>query len=117
MITIRPDQFKALQQAALEVFVRRKTDHLVHTFPVDCENIEEADLRARVRGGIRRAREYGITSQYDVSRFVDLELQLGEGFDSRLDWASDILQSDKHSPSERVNRLVGHQGAGENGGG
>lgn len=105
MITIRPSQIEALDQLARRRFVVRKVAHLRRTFPDDCRAETDEALEARVLEGIRRAATHDLTSERDVSDFIDLDTILEPRFDRTLEWVQEILLETGTPPTERLARV------------
>lgn len=100
------DQFDRLAQGALGAFVRRLRGHVRACFPQQCEELTDPQLDAICLDGVRRAEEYGIRSQREVCKFVDLMFVLGSDFDHRAAWVATALRDTGVAADERVTRLV-----------
>jgi len=74
MLTIRDEQMTALGTARLEAFVRQLRDTLVARLPERGVSLEPVQLDAEIRKGIAHARQFHITREADVARFVELVL-------------------------------------------
>jgi hypothetical protein len=82
--------------------------HLKGVFPGQCRRRGEASLRASVRAGIAAGRSYGLTDDYDVSRYVDLMFLWSDDFDTspRTAWAQSILSDEGLPPGEKLDVLM-----------
>lgn len=80
---IRPEQMKALNEAAGRRFENEMTGHLFRLFPSLSGRIGETGLRAVIRHGTRRARDYGILRERDVGRYIAVMMMFGIDFDKR----------------------------------
>ena len=91
----------------LNSFECRVFAHLTRVFPLPCKDLGEEAVRKRVRAGIASAAGYGITSEYDVVRYVDLMFILAEDFDKapNLSWAARILTAEQLHPKEKMDGL------------
>ena len=108
MWTIRQEQMKKFETAAVRSFEQRLLAHLREVFPAQYSQLGEPGVRELIRYGMQRAAFYGIRSEKDVSRYISLMLTLGRDFDSdaHLSWASDILRNPQVTdPSEKVDLL------------
>jgi len=106
MMTVRNAQMKVLAVAARQVFERRASDHLASFFPDLPECADRRQLLARVRRGVEEARLYGIESERDLLRWLNVAAALGEDFaeNPRYPWAARVLSSPL-SPSSKMERL------------
>ncbi|MGH9903083.1 MAG: hypothetical protein ACRD68_14850 [Pyrinomonadaceae bacterium] len=105
MLVIRQEQMNVFSLHMLEGFVGRVAAHLREWFPGQCDVLDEPALREVVRGGVRRAGQYGIRTEFDVWRFVDLMFFYGRDFDAEFPAAVAILADDDLGGNEKVNRL------------
>ncbi|NVJ00129.1 hypothetical protein HV824_18635 [Myxococcus sp. AM009] len=66
-----------------------------------------SDLHKFVEDGIARGRRYGLTSERDLARFVNVQFALGAEFDAdpRHAWAADVLKASGVPASTRVDQL------------
>ena len=91
--------------------------HLNETFPEKCEALGDAKIRETVKYGIQRSASYGITSEGDVRKYIDLMLMFGLDFDQdpQLPWGlCDPRQSGNNKPDHKnQSPLQGTEEAGE----
>jgi Domain of unknown function (DUF4123) len=101
-LTIRAPQVSAFSQAAIQRFEDWMILHLRQFFPQQCDSLREAQLRELVAYGRERAARHKITSERDVSKFIDLMLVFGRDFDvdKRIPWAGRILANRKTARSK-----------------
>jgi len=106
-VRIRSEQLGALSQAASESFESRMAAHLRKYFPADCAQMGDEGLHDTIRQGIGRAADHGISTEYDVARFIDLMFILCRDFDTNPNtpWAADTLADEALGPSEKMDRL------------
>ena len=101
---IRREQVEVLKLQARKEFVNRTADHLKACF---CENpitTSAAELRKFIEEGIGAGGRYGISSEYDVRRFIELQMEYGAGFHQRP-WAAKVLNEPSLGASARMDRL------------
>jgi hypothetical protein len=105
-IVIRNAQAQVLAAAPRRAFEQRAADHLARFFPHLPEGAVGRLLLARARRGIQEASLYGIESERDLLRWLNVAAALGEDFaqNPKYPWAARILASPL-SPSSRVERL------------
>ncbi len=108
MLHIRNEQLEAL---ALDLYARFDDDACAHVkryFPAQCEILSEAALLQLVRGNLRRARGFGLFSQYDLLRYLNLTFTLGNDFEQQAScaWALPFLQATDQSPTSRMDQLM-----------
>ena len=107
MLRLRSGQIEALDAAVRAAFHRRAIAHLRAAFPGH-ETLRDTDrATATVDAAMERAADYGITSERDVVRFIDLEFALGTDFPDRdpTAWVRNVLEAPRQSPAERMNRI------------
>jgi hypothetical protein len=83
-VQIRKEQLGALAQAQLSRFSARMLVHIREFFPGVCASFGEEKLLLLVRNGIERGKHYGITSERDVCKLIDLMLILGQDMDHKF---------------------------------
>ena len=95
VLTIRNEQLKALGRNRRSSFIERAADHLERFFPHLPESGDRKLLADRVRRGIEEAASYGLTSERDLIRWLNVGAALGEDFagDPKYPWARRILES------------------------
>jgi hypothetical protein len=87
--------------------------YLTRTLPETCAEWGDQRLREEIGYGLTRAADYGITSERDTARYLELALLLGRDFDTSptLPWARPILLDRASSAENRLRRLrvMAHQ--------
>ncbi len=105
---IRTEQYERLAQASLQNFESRAAAHLREFFPEQCSSLGQEGLWRAIAYGLQRAHEYGIRTECDVCRYLDLMFGLGPDFDRdpKLLWAQEILRrKDSGEPAARLTQL------------
>src|SRR5215472_3275189 len=107
MLTIRALQLDVLSEPQIKRFEDRMLSHLRNSFPQQSELLGELRLREMIRQGVKRAGVYGITTERDVCKYVDLMMVWGTDFDQdqKLPWAGQILRT-CNNPSVKTTVLV-----------
>jgi len=107
MLTIRKSQNAALAEAMGRRFENKVFVHLNKFWPEQCRSQGGVAVRETIRSGQGRANEYGMKTENDVARYVDLMYSLGHDFDSdpALPWVPEILNDNEISPTVRMDRL------------
>ncbi len=109
MIAIRPAQFETFQKAAADAFLDRGVKHVREHLADAGKSLSDDALRERFRNGIERAKRYGLTAEWDVVRFVDASLLLGDpAFDEnpKLGWPRQLLTSPLLAPADKADWLL-----------
>jgi hypothetical protein len=90
---IRSEQMAFFSNASLKTFEDRVLPHLNKCFPAQCAALGEPELRSTIQYGITRAASYGITTEREVCKYIDLMVVFGRDFDRdpTLPWVSAIL--------------------------
>jgi len=81
MLTIRSEQLRAFQQQAEKTFATSVVSQLRTRHAEAIKDVPEDSLPRLVEHGIRRAREYGLTWQNNLSSFVTLMFEVSPEFD------------------------------------
>lgn len=108
MLTIRKEQMAVFGEPAINDFVKRTVVHLNERFPDNCGAMGEPKVCETVKYGIQRSASYGITTEGDVRRYIELMVRFGADFDQdpELPWASSILNNQALiNPTTKVERL------------
>ncbi len=82
--------------------------HLNKHFPKNCAALGEAGVREAIGAGIASAKKYGIVSERDVCKYINLMFAFGRDFDvdPKLPWAAQILRTRVYeSPGDRMRAL------------
>jgi hypothetical protein len=103
MLVIREEQVQVLSEYMRKSFEDRTLVHLKRFWPERCEAAGDDAVRQSIRDGIRRARGHGMSSEYDLARFIDLMYGLGMDFDAS--WAGKYLANEELSPRARLDAL------------
>ncbi len=108
MLVIREAQIVALSRALRSRFERESLGHVKACFPEQCAELGEENAFHYVQQGLRRAKDYGFESQYDLLRFLNVMFTLGADFDqSELhSWMRPILMGRDMAPSTRMDFLL-----------
>jgi hypothetical protein len=104
MLVVRTAQLEALAASAERLFEERLVAHLEKFFPRPCAGLGEAGLRQLCREGIARARTYGLRSERDLCKYLNLMFVFGRAFDREQSWAAEILRL-RSAPGQRMERL------------
>jgi hypothetical protein len=108
MLTIRKEQMQALSRVTIQEFEKDMAQHLTQFFPDESAAMGDKALRAHIRHAIARAKEYGVTSERDLCKYLNLTMVYGRDFDTdpELEWMRDFLADpDVPDPGERMSRL------------
>jgi hypothetical protein len=109
MLTIRKEQMNVLSAYMGQAFEERIIRHIRQNFPDQYKQLGDTDarednLRKLIRQGIERARRYGIESERDAARFVELMIRIGPTFEELPEyaWAKAVLSDPNISGHGRV---------------
>lgn len=110
MHILRTEQFKALEASANERFVDAMVVRLRQDFPVLPDGVAGPALKAAVAGAMAQAGDaYGLVSERDVARYLDLCATYGWQFDTtpQHQWMAEVLSDPAvTSPGERLSLLL-----------
>jgi hypothetical protein len=114
MLKIRAEQFEVFQPVAETAFVRRVVEHLrdhhsetVVQLPNEViliKQISDERLRRMARGGMARARDYGMDWESSVTAFVVLMFIAAPNFDSHP-LIQRVLRDERAAANSRIDQL------------
>jgi len=115
MLKIRPEQVEVFQPVAEAAFVAKVVDYLKKTLPDEVVRLPDGPARVAeltdeilsnmVRGGIARAREYGITWCSTLAAFVALMFISAPNFDDHPLLKRSLLDNET-DPNGRMDKLI-----------
>jgi hypothetical protein len=81
--------------------------YLTQRFPGSCGPDNWESPRKTIQEGIKWAKVRGITSEYDIARFIKLMFLFPQDFDSSPDtsWAAPIVDNPDLTPGEKMDQL------------
>lgn len=106
---IRKKQMSSLEVDARKRFIDFMRNHLSQHFPDHVQALNPEGVRRAIEAGIERAKKYGIISERDVCKFIDLQFAFGESFDSdgTYRWATEVLKDPTiRTPTVRMDILM-----------
>jgi hypothetical protein len=104
MLTLRQEQYVALTRDARERYISAVLATLPEVFPDDATVTDGAAMRALVEASIDRAAVYGIRGDAEVTLFVYLAHELGDGFE-RIPWIAAVLTDSELAPPQKLDAI------------
>lgn len=115
MLKIRSEQIEAFKPVAEDGFVRRVAEHVRARHPravvrlperlTVAGRLEDDTLLALVRGGVARARRYGVEAKSAIAAFVVTMFLTAPNFDEHP-LIRRVLADDKLSPDRKIDHLL-----------
>ena len=115
MLKIRSGQIEAFNPVAEADFVRRVAEHVRARHPraavrlpgrlTVAGRLEDATLLALVRGGVARARRYGVEAESALAAFVVTMFLTAPNFDEHP-LIRRVLADDKITPDRKIDQLL-----------
>ncbi len=108
-LVVREPQLLVFEATARRHFEGRLIDHLQRFFPERCRVLGADGVRAAIAHGVASAARYGIESERDVCKYIDLMFVFGWDFDlpGEQPWAAKIFaQAGAQPPSELLAALL-----------
>ena len=102
MLVIRKEQMEELSKAVEREFENRARLQLKKSWPSQTELMDDT-LATFVKKGIADARLYGITTETQIVRYLNMMIVWGEEF-NKIDWVKNILEK-KISGLAKVHEL------------
>jgi hypothetical protein len=108
MLIIRESQMAALRRDRIARFDYKALAHVRKYFPEQCAAVGDDIALAYVREGLARARSYGLISEYDLLRFLNVMFTLGSDFDSNRQyaWVRPVLDNRAAPATTRMNEIM-----------
>lgn len=93
MLVIRPEQVEVLSQYMLKQFENRMFIHLNKNFPDETQKMSKKELYALIQEGLKQAKQYEVTLENDIRRYLELMVMYGYHLETNPDMArvSEIL--------------------------
>lgn len=106
-LRIRQEQLKAMSFPMWMDFATELTAHLRGEFPERAGEMTNEGLLELALEGIWRANAYGIKTQCNAARYVQLMMHYGKNFDSspQVPWARPILRDPTLDGAQKMDRL------------
>lgn len=107
-LTIRTQQLDVLNRVTQEQFKKRLYAWVKTHWSEVCLSLPSEELRGVLSDGVERALKYRITSERDLTRFVNVMFALGFQFDTdkRYPWAREVLSMPGVPMATRMDQLV-----------
>lgn len=101
---ISREEMDAFDKIAARDFRMRANRHLSELFPYDKRVQKPEELEAFVERGVQAAAAKGIELEYDVTRYLELSLSIGQDFPA-LAWAVPIFEDTGLLPSQKMDQI------------
>jgi len=107
MLKLRKEHLEAFEAQAISLFANRVLAHVKAVWPEESAEFEDSVLRPVVNTAIHRAGMLGLSSEYDIVRFVDLCFILAADFETNplSMWTRAILIDKTLAPTAKVDRI------------
>lgn len=107
MLKLRKEHLEAFEAQAISLFANRVLAHVKAVWPEESAELEDSVLRSLVQTAVQRAGMLGLSSEYDIVRFVDLGFILAADFETNplSMWVRGILVDKTLLPAARLDRI------------
>jgi hypothetical protein len=107
MLKLRPQHLAAFEAHVVNQFATRALAHVKAVWPAETAGLGDAVVGQLVREGIQRAAALGLTSEFDVIRYVDLTFILVKDFETNplAMWTRPVLADRTLTPTAKLDRL------------
>ena len=105
MLVIRKAQMDVFQAHAEDDFVERLMKYLREEQDAETYELDDAELRRRVKIGIEKARSYDLTWEKPIVFFVQLMFDIAPNFDEQKN-IRDVLEAPYEEPNEKMDDLL-----------
>ena len=116
MLSIRKEQLKMFELHLNERFRTSLQEHVREDLTEESKELSDFDLEKRIDHAMERGLGYGLTSECDISLFLDLMILKGIHFDRdpKLIWARKILADPDMAGSAKMDAIYGRLAVLEN---
>jgi hypothetical protein len=116
MLTIRKAQMAVFETLFARRFRENLKRHVRDEFPTQTQSQDDTTLDKLISDGITRGRIYEITTERDLTLFVDLLFLAGQDFDHsrKMAWARRILLDKNLDGTAKMQAICQRLGALEN---
>jgi hypothetical protein len=108
MLTIRKEQIRVFDEMAMKQFIERMVIYVRKHFPEESKSMDGEQLKNHICDVIPVAKKYGLVSERDICKYINLSMFYGTGFDKKPenDWmARMLMDSSEPNPSIRIRKL------------
>jgi hypothetical protein len=107
MLKLRKEHLAAFEAHVVKLFISRVTAHVKAVWPAECEEMGDPTVAEIVRNAIQRGSALGLSTEYDLVRYVDLSFILAKDFEtnSLAAWTRPILTDRLLAPRMKLDRL------------
>jgi hypothetical protein len=109
MVVLRIDQLQKIRLPHLMLYVKQLSKDARENYPDIVGNMTEERLQLKVIKTIKKAEKYGVVSQLDIAKFLNIAIEYGWDFDEDPEyvWMRKILiNQDISCPSDRIDLLM-----------
>ncbi len=104
MLIIRKAQMEAFRSSKERQFVQKAVKHLETAIPERCLKLGSEAVIDSVHTALRKGKEYGMESEFDFLRYLNLMYTAGFEFDTET-WAAELLGNAKLDPGVKLELL------------
>jgi len=117
MLLIRAEQMAALGEHMAGQFEKRMARHLRSRFPEQFGEMEEQDLHTFIEYGAKAAKQYGVTYENDVRRYLECVALYGAEFDrdEERPWVEKTLKRRDLNGTKKMDLLDAYEQYGHRG--
>ena len=107
MFKLRKEHLAAFEAQVVSLFASRAVAHAKAVWPAECGELGDGAVGELVRGTIQRAAALGLSTEFDIVRFVDLAFILARDFDTNplAEWTRPILADKTAAPAARLEKV------------
>src|SRR5262245_30762955 len=107
MFRLRKEHLAAFEAHVVNLFLARLTAHVKAVWPSESAELGEVALAEIVRAAVQRGSALGLSSEYDLVRYVDLSFILTKDFETNplAGWTRAIFADRLLSPRMKLDRL------------
>lgn len=107
MLKLRKEHLAAFEAHVVNLFISRVTAHVKAVWPEECAEMGDPAVAEIVRNGIQRGSALGLSTEFDLVRYVDLSFLLTKDFENNplAIWTRPILTDRLLAPRMKLERL------------
>jgi hypothetical protein len=107
MLKLRKEHLDAFEVQAIALFANRVLAHIKSVWPEQSAELTDPVLRSTIQTAIQRAATLGLTTEYDVARFVNLSFILAADFETNplSIWTRPFITDKTLAPVAKLDRI------------
>ena len=107
MLRLRKEHLAAFEAHVVNLFISKVVAHVKAVWAAECAELGDPTVEEIVRAAIQRGAALGLSTEYDLVRYVDLSFILAKDFETNplAAWTRVVLVDRLLAPRSKLDRL------------